>query len=103
MAERHAAGLDDTLFDSTISGARALTGDEVLVPGSKDLLSGLRTDLAAMLAPIETADPASAQSFSNRLAVLSKSIPMPDGNTISSGDIPSMTSARRQATAYICL
>jgi uncharacterized protein Yka (UPF0111/DUF47 family) len=96
MAERHAAGLDDTLFDSTISGARALTGDEVLVPGSKDLLSGLRTDLAAMLAPIETADPASAQSFSNRLAVLSKSIPMPDGNTISSGDIPSMTSARRE-------
>ena len=39
-AERHAAGLDDTLFDSTISGARALTGNEALVPGLERLAVG---------------------------------------------------------------
>jgi uncharacterized protein Yka (UPF0111/DUF47 family) len=102
-AERHAAGLDDTLFDATISGARALTSNQALVPGSTALLSGVRTDLAAMLAPIETADPGDAKSFSSRLAVLTTSIPTPDDDTISSGDIAPMTSARRDATDSVHL
>jgi hypothetical protein len=101
--ERREAGLNDTQFDTTITGARSLTGDQALVPGSRALLSGLHTDLAAMLAPIETADPAAEKSFSSRLAALIKSIPAPDSDTISSGDITPMTSARRETSDSVHL
>jgi hypothetical protein len=55
------------------------------------------------LAPIETADPAAEKSFSSRLAALIKSIPAPDSDTISSGDITPMTSARRETSDSVHL
>jgi uncharacterized protein Yka (UPF0111/DUF47 family) len=96
-AERQQAGLHEPQFDTTISGARALGENKALIPGSAALVAGLRIDLAAMLGPIETVDPADAKLFSGRLDSLCKAMPSPDGDTINAPEISAMTSARREA------
>lgn len=96
-AERHAAGLKETLFDSTIAGARALPEERAFAPGSAALLAGVRDDLAKMLAPIEIADPAAGKAFSDRLGRLQQMIPTAEGDSVSFAEVAAMTSARRDA------
>lgn len=96
-AERQQAGLAEPQFDKTISAARAVDGNKAFAPGSAALLAGLRTDLAAMIAPIETVEATDAKVFSGRLDTLCKSFPSADGDTVSAAEIGAMTSARREA------
>ncbi len=96
-AERQQAGLVEPQFDTLISGAHAAGANKAVIPGAATLLAALHTDLAAMLAPIETAEPNDAKLFSSRLNTLSKAVPVADGDTVSAAEIGAITSARREA------
>ncbi len=93
-AERHAAELDD--FDRLVSGARALDDGRGILPGAALLMAALRSDLAAMLAPLATARPETARQFSTRLAELQKTLPEAGGDEIRLAAIDDMASARRE-------
>ena len=90
-AERQRAGLGEPLFDTTITGANALGKDKALVPGSAALIAGMRDDLRAMLAPIETVDPTEAKSFSGRLETLLASAPPSGSDAVVVSAIAAMT------------
>ena len=55
-AERQAAHLDAPDFDPLVAGARALGPKRLFIPGASKLVTGMTTDLSAMLAPLQTAD-----------------------------------------------
>lgn len=93
-AERHAAGLDD--FDRLVSGARALDDGRGILPGAALLIAGLRSDLAAMLAPLLTARVETARQLSARLTELQKALPEASGDEIRLAAIADMASARRE-------
>ena len=66
-AERRAAGLDKSVFASTVKDARALGGGRFAIPGAEELLKGLYADIETMLTPILLADAAKGHEFGKRL------------------------------------
>ncbi|ACK50562.1 conserved hypothetical protein [Methylocella silvestris BL2] len=96
-AERQSAGLGEAQFDAIVSGAKAIDAGAILAPGAGALIAGIKPDLAAMLAPVEAADPTAAASFSARLERLGASLAGPDGDAVSADKISAMTSGRREA------
>ncbi len=101
--ERRAAGLADTQYDVTVSGARIVAGDHIFVPGGQDLLKGLATDLAAMLAPLKAADAEAVRPFEDRRAALVAGLPVAENDTLAVPDIDAMTAARRSGADSIHL
>jgi hypothetical protein len=93
-AERHGARLDD--FDRLVSGARALDDGRGVLPGAALLIAGLRSDLAAMLAPLATARLETAHQLATRLTELQKALPEASGDEIRLAVIADMASARRE-------
>ncbi|PNG26508.1 hypothetical protein [Methylocella silvestris] len=97
VAERQSAGLGDAQFDAIVSGAKAIDADAILAPGAGALLAGIKPDLAAMLAPVETTDPTAAAGYAARLERLGACLAGPDGDAVSAAKISAMTSGRREA------
>lgn len=93
--ERRAAGLADPQYDAVVAGARALSGDRILVPGVQELLKGIAADLATMLAPLKANDAATSRPFDDRLAALVASMPAAEDDELAVHEIDRMTSARR--------
>lgn len=93
--ERRAAGLMDSQYDAAIAGARALSDDQILVPGAKLLMAGIASDLATMLAPLKAADVEENGPLEKRLAALVATIPAGSEDMLALHDIHAMTSARR--------
>lgn len=102
-AERRAAGLADPQYDATVSGARALSADRILVPGAKALITGVTADLSAMLAPLKAADAAACRPFDERLAALVAAMPAAADDELALHDIDAMTSARREGADSVHL
>src|SRR5579863_2721779 len=92
-AERRAAGLVDPVFDATVSGAQLIGRTQILAPGAKELVKGISGDLAAMLAPLNAADPEGARRFEARRLGLTASLPAAVNDTIDIHAIDAMTSA----------
>ena len=91
--ERRAAGLEDPALDSLVTGARAAGSGSLLVPGAKTLLAGLAIDLAAMLAPLEAADPEVARPLGARAKAVQESLPAAEGDQIAPAEIDRLASA----------
>lgn len=102
-AERRAAGLADPAFDALISGARAISLDMIVAPGAQNLVKGVGPDLAAMLAPLQAADPQAAAPFAARLLALVTALPPGEGDEISTHVIDAVTSARRDGVDSVHL
>ena len=94
-SERRAAKLSDPEYDATIAGARALADGHILVPGGRSLIAGVKPDLAAMVAPLKTANAHDYQALEKRLTALTAHLPAAEENVLSTRDIQAMTSARR--------
>src|SRR5579863_6432220 len=62
-SERQAAHLDAPGLDSLVAGARALSPTRLFIPGARELLAGMSTDVSAMLAPLQVADNEASRSF----------------------------------------
>ncbi|CAN5704463.1 hypothetical protein BH11PSE3_BH11PSE3_24500 [soil metagenome] len=69
-AERHAAGLNGPEFDSTISGAQALNGDRLRIPGARLLMAGLSRDVGGVLAPLQAAGSSALAILDRRRSAL---------------------------------
>src|SRR5271166_4969166 len=72
--ERRATGLDDPVFSSTVTGARALEDGRFAIPGAERLLAGLKTDIEAMVSPIALTSPENGQAFAKRFEAMSSTI-----------------------------
>ncbi len=101
--ERQAAGLADPQFDATITGARALPGDRLQIPGAKTLVAGLTDDLKTMLAPLEACATGSYPALRDRLAALATSLPLATHDELTFGDIQFMASARHDGPESVHL
>ena len=101
--ERRAVGLADARYDSVVSGARALSGDKAMVPGANALMTGLASDLAAMLAPLDAAGEARSRPLDERMAALVSSLPKAEGDELSLHDIGAIVSARRDGADSVHL
>ena len=97
-AERHAAGLGEAAFDGLVTGARIVGPGHLFIPGSGILLAGMSPDLAAMLAPLEAANAATAQPFVARAAAMQQSMPKAEGDQIETRDIDALASASADET-----
>ncbi|MFC0219763.1 uncharacterized protein Yka (UPF0111/DUF47 family) [Pseudochelatococcus lubricantis] len=99
--ELRAAGMDDPALEESIRGARLLPEDAVLVPGADDLVSGLRGDIEAMIAPLDAVAAPSAADFSARLQQLR--LEEFSGETVGDAEIATLTSANREGrdTAHL--
>ncbi|MBV9993886.1 MAG: hypothetical protein JO127_01610 [Caulobacteraceae bacterium] len=94
-AERRAAGLADPRFDQTVSGAEAVGAKEFKAPGARLLVEGLRSDLAAMLAPLEAAGVQERGELDQRFKALAEAIRPPQDDVLERAAVGLMTSARR--------
>ena len=93
-AERHAAGLTNPEFDSTIAGAQALDGERLHVPGAHALMAGLSCDINGMLAPLEAARSSAFAALDGRRSTLLDALPKAECDELSRRDIQAMASAR---------
>ncbi len=92
--ERQAAGLNDTVFRSTVANARILNGDRLAIPGAELLLKGLYEDIDAMVAPIMLGDGKAAEAFSKRLEALRAASPKAQDDVLAQAAVARITSAR---------
>jgi len=91
--ERRAAGLDDPVFDTTVSGARAVGAGCYAVPAAKRLIVGLYEDVAAMLVPLTASG--AGDGFATRLEALQAASPQAADDILKASDVTALTSARR--------
>lgn len=96
LAEAGSA-LDDGALGGLVAGARTIGADRILLPGAGSLLTGLRRDLAAMLAPLETADAEASRPLAARAEALLKSFPVADADQLDLREIGNLASATRGA------
>ncbi len=94
-ADTQAAGLEHLAADAFVAGARLLGLGRLLIPGVHQLLAGLATDLAAMLAPLKAADDEADRSFVARVEAVTKSIPAAEDDQLDLHKIDELTSANR--------
>ena len=91
--EGQTAGLEGRDPDAFVAGARMLGPGCLVVPGVSALLAGLASDLATMLAPLDTADAEASRPFLERVATLRKSMPAAEGDQLNMNDIDELVSA----------
>ncbi len=91
--ERHAAGLDQAVFDSTVKKARVLGGGRLAIPGAAMLLDGLYADMGVMMAPITLVGGKTAEMASKRLEVLRDSSSKALDDVLTQSAVARITSA----------
>ena len=94
--ERLACGITDTSYDDVVAETVRRGADTYLVPGGCELCSGLRDDLAAMVAPFESAQKPDATVFSERLKQLC-GVPWCGGDDTISGETIAALAAGERA------
>lgn len=94
-AGRRAAGLDDVLYGTAVTGARALSSERMLIPGAKALVADMASDLSVMLAPLQAVDGDQSKSFNDRLLAIRAAMPRAENDELAVCDIDAMTRARR--------
>jgi uncharacterized protein Yka (UPF0111/DUF47 family) len=94
-SEREASGLADPQYDRLVTGARTLSGEQLLVPGAKSLIAGIAPDLGAMLAPLKAAGTEDGRPLEERLKGLVARLPEAKDDQLAISDLQAMTSARR--------
>ena len=93
--ERRSAGLADAQFDTTVSGARSISSNRMLVPGAKALLASLDGDLSTMLVPLQCVAGDTSNALNDRLVAIRTAMPAAENDEIAIRDIDAMTSASR--------
>jgi uncharacterized protein Yka (UPF0111/DUF47 family) len=88
------ASLEGRDPEAFVAGARMLGSGRLVVPGVSALLAGLASDLATMLAPLETADAEASRPFIERVAGLRNSMPSAKDDQLDVNDIDELVSAR---------
>lgn len=81
--------------DKVVAGAQMIGPDRLHVPGANALVAGLGTDLGAMLAPLQAADPETARPYAERAARLGKSLPSAANDEIGLKEIDALASIGR--------
>jgi hypothetical protein len=87
-------GVCDPQFDATITGAQALAGDRLRIPGAKSLIEGLGRDLGIMLAPLQTTISSAFAILDRRRIDLLAKLPRAERDELAPHDIQAMGSAR---------
>lgn len=90
--ERLACGITDTSYDDVVAGTARREADTYLMPHVRELCEALRSDLAVMIAPFETAQKPEANLFQRRLLELSGTSWYGEESTITGAVISSLTS-----------
>jgi hypothetical protein len=91
-AEGEAARLDAPWLDSLVAGARQVGPTRLFIPGASELLAGMGSDLAAMLAPLQAADSEASQSLAGRAEALRKSLTGAEGDQLDLHEIDALAS-----------
>jgi hypothetical protein len=92
-AELRAAGFDNSVFGSTVAGARSAGEGRIEIPGAEALIGGLYDDLRAMMTPVTTADPDASAPLAKRLESLAAAAPKGSG-ALPAAVIAGMAAAR---------
>jgi hypothetical protein len=79
--------------DALISGARILGQKRLFIPDAAQLLAGLKSDLAKMVAPLEIAQCASAKSLRARAEAIERAVPLAAEGELVFDEIDQLTRA----------
>ena len=84
--------------DRVVAGAQMIAAERLHLPGASALLAGLGSDLTAMLAPLQAADPDTARPFAERAARLGKSLPSAANDQLGLSEIDGLASVGRDGS-----
>ncbi|HOW33149.1 MAG TPA: hypothetical protein PLN32_01690 [Methanoregulaceae archaeon] len=90
-AEREAAGVDDPVFDRVVTDSVMVGKDTLQIPYAPLILSGIRSSLAEMAAPLPVYDEGKGEFFQKRVALLAEGIPSGENNLIADEVIQRIT------------
>jgi uncharacterized protein Yka (UPF0111/DUF47 family) len=93
--ELRSVGLTDPVLASTVSGARSIDANTFLARGAEALATGLASDLAAMLRPIDVADVKGAPALRARVEATLAALPDFKGDRVAHAQVADLASARR--------
>jgi hypothetical protein len=91
-AEREAAGVEDPAFDRVVSGSVKAGNGRWQIPHATRILSGIRSSLTEMTAPLLTVKNGKSESFEKRLKILIADIPAEESDIIGDEVIQRITS-----------
>ena len=80
--EREAAGVEDPAFDRVVAGSEKAGKGRWRIPHATRILSGIRSSLSEMTAPLLISKDAQSESFGKRLKTLDADIPSEESDII---------------------
>ena len=92
-AERQATPLDAP--NSLVADAHSLDAKRLFAPGVSQLLAGMKTDVLAMLAPLQSADGEANRPFIARADTLMNSLPTAEGDELDFQNVDDLVSTGR--------